>query len=130
MSVELWCLFLAGLLHTVTKMPLAKAQGAAPGGYDNHNPREQQAALTGWGRRALAAHENQIESFPLFAAGVLVAVAAGVGSPLVGYLAVAYIAARLLYLYLYLKDVSTPRSLAWGVGYLASLALLCSPLWG
>ena len=55
MSTVLWCLFIAGLLHVVSKAPLAVAQSQSPGGYDNHNPRDQQAALEGWGKRALAA---------------------------------------------------------------------------
>ncbi len=129
MTISLWCLFFAGLLHTLSKAPLGRAQARAAGGYDNKLPREQQAHLDDSGKRALAAHENQIESFPLFAAGVLVALAAGVTSPVVDYLAIAYIAARLLYLYAYISNLSTFRSLIWGLGYLSSMALLCSPAW-
>ena len=129
MSTVLWCLFIAGLLHVVSKAPLAVAQSQSPGGYDNHNPRDQQAALEGWGKRALAAHQNQIESFPLFAAGALVSVAMGVTSVTVGYLAMAYVVARLVYFFLYIKDISTLRSLVWGVGFASSMALLCSPAW-
>ncbi len=129
MSIELWCLFFAGLLHTLSKAPLMKAQAQAPGGYNNRAPREQQSTLEGWAKRALAAHENQIESFPLFAAGVLVVTASGVESPVTGYLAMAYILARIVYLYCYVKGISTLRSIVWGVGYLGSLALMCSPAW-
>jgi uncharacterized MAPEG superfamily protein len=130
MSIELWCLFVAALLHLVTKMPLFKAQNEMPGGYDNHDPRGQQAALKGWGRRALAAHENQIESFPLFAAGVLVATVSNVASAMVGYLAMLFIVLRLAYFYLYLNDSAGLRSSTWGAAYICSLALLCSPAWG
>ncbi|MBR9912575.1 MAG: MAPEG family protein [Gammaproteobacteria bacterium] len=129
MSIALWCLFVAGLLHVVTKVPLSMAQNQA-GGYDNHSPREQQAALQGWGKRALAAHQNQIESFPFFAAGVLAATATGVTGSVADYLALAYVLARLVYLYCYLKDIALLRSVVWGVGFLSSLALLCSPAWG
>lgn len=129
MTIELWCLFIAGLLHTLSKAPLMKAQSQAPGGYNNRAPREQQASLEGWAKRALAAHENQIESFPLFAAGVLVVMATGVESAVTGYLALAYIVARIAYLFCYVKGISTLRSMVWGVGYLSSLALMCSPAW-
>ena len=115
MSIALWCLFFAGLLHVVSKVPLAYAQSKHPGGYDNNNPRQQQAALDSWGQRALAAHNNQLESFPLFAAGILVAVATGVQSNAVGYLAAAYIVARLAYFYLYLKDMASLRSIVSGL---------------
>ena len=129
MSIALWCLFLAGLLHVISKAPLGKAQADSAQGYDNNNPREQQAALDGWGKRALAAHQNQIESFPLFAAGILVATVSEVGSSAIDCLAIAYIVARVGYMFCYLKDLSTLRSLVWSVGLLASLALLCSPAW-
>ena len=130
MTIALWCLFIAGILHTVSKGPLAMQMAKAPGGYDNNMPREQAASLTGVGKRALAVHLNQIESFPLFAAGVLVATVAAVQSVWVDYIAIAYVAARLIYIPLYLKDIATMRSMVWGVGYLGSLALMCSPAWG
>jgi uncharacterized MAPEG superfamily protein len=129
MSIALWCLFLAGLLHVLSKTPLFRAQRKSPQGYDNHHPREQQAALEGVGKRALAAHQNQIESFPIFAAGILIATATGMVSSAIDYLAVAYIASRVAYVYYYLKDMPTLRTLVWGVGFISSLALLCSPAW-
>lgn len=129
MSISLWCLFVAGVLHALSKTPLGIAQSKMTGGYSNELPREQWASLDERGKRALAAHQNQIESFPLFAAGVLVALAAGVTSPVVGYLATTYIVARLIYIYAYVQNLATFRSAIWFVGYLSSLALICSPLW-
>ncbi len=129
MTIALWCLFFAGILHTISKGPLALQMAKAPGGYNNNTPREQAASLEGLGKRALGVHLNQIESFPLFAVGVLVAYAANVQSAAVDYLALAYIASRIIYIPLYLNDIATARSLVWGVGYLSSLALMCSPAW-
>ncbi len=129
MSIALWCLFLAGLFHVFSKAPLAHAQLKCAGGYDNNSPREQQLALEGWGKRALAAHQNQIESFPIFAAGVLLTTTMGITSNAVDYLAIAYIVARVLYVFCYLKDISTLRSIVWSVGLISSFALLCSPAW-
>lgn len=129
MTIELWCLFAAALLHLITKMPVIKAQNSMPGGYDNHFPREQQANLEGWGKRAKAAHENQMESFPLFAAGILVVTVTGVTSTAVTWLAIVFVIARILFMILYIKDVPTLRSSVWGIGHLATLALLCSPAW-
>lgn len=129
MSILLWCLFIAGLLHVVSKTPIGIAQSKLSGGYDNELPREQLAQLDDYGKRASAAHQNQIESFPLFAAGVLVALFTGTTTAAIDFLAITYIVARLLYLYAYLKNLATFRSTIWFVGFAASLALLCSPLW-
>ena len=129
MTIALWCLFIAGLLHFISKTPLSIAQAKSKGGYDNNNPRDQQAALTGWGKRALAIHQNQIESFPLFAAGVMVATVTGLESPAIGFLSVMYVVARFFYMFCYLKDLATLRSLVWIAGFASSLALMCSPAW-
>lgn len=129
MTIALWCLLLTALLHVITKAFLIKAQSACEGGYDNNYPRTQQATLEGWGLRALGAHENQIESFPLFAAGVLVATATGQTSAVIGYLAIAFVVCRLIFIACYLKDMASLRSPVWMVGYLISLALMCSPAW-
>ena len=129
MSIALWCLFIAGLLHVLSKTPLFRAQSKSPQGYDNSNPREQQASLGRMGKRALAAHQNQLESFPIFAAGILVATATGMVSSAIDYLAIAYIIARVAYIFYYLNDKPTLRTLVWGVGFISSLALLCSPAW-
>ena len=129
MTIALWCLFFAALMHIITKMPLASAQAKASGGYDNDNPREQQSQLQGMGQRALAAHQNQIESFPLFAAGVVVATLFSPASAVVGYLAIAHVVSRLAYMYLYLANQGSLRSFIWLVSFFTSLALICSPAW-
>lgn len=129
MTVAHWCLLAAALLHVISKMPMAAAQAREGKGYDNRNPRAQQERLTGWGARARAVHANQIESFPLFAAGVLVATTAAPRVEAIDCLALAYIAARIVYPILYLKDIHMARSLVWSVGFFASLALLASPAW-
>lgn len=128
MTIAQGCLIFAALMLVLSKMPLMKAQSSA-GGYDNHNPRDQQARLTGWGRRALAAHQNMFEAFPLFAAGVLMAQSVHAPQFTVDMLALVFVAARVGYQLLYLLDLALPRSLSWGVGFFASLALLSTPAW-
>ena len=129
MTIAFWCLFASALLHMITKIPLSKAQAECEGGYDNTNPRDQQAALSGWGKRALAAHTNQIESFPLFAAGIFAAHLGGADVETVSLLALAHIIMRVLFFVAYLKDWSTPRSIFWIASFFCSLALICSPAW-
>lgn len=129
MTIAFWCLFLAAILHTLTKMPLSIAQNEMPEGYDNNCPRRQQASLSDRGLRALGAHLNQQEAFPLFATGVIVAAIADVNQATADTLAITWIVLRLIYWGLYLTDRSTLRSLAWVASYTICLALICSPAW-
>jgi len=118
------CLLFAALMVLFTKVPVALAQAREQGGYDNRHPRAQQSKLTGFGARALAAHQNMIEAFPLFAAGVLLALWAGADGSWTTLLSVLFIAARVAYTILYLGDFNVLRSLSWGVGYGASIGLM------
>ncbi|MGQ7818577.1 MAPEG family protein [Metapseudomonas furukawaii] len=127
MSIPFWCLFAVALLIYIAKIPVAKAMKEEGRGYDNHHPRAQQARLTGFGARALAAHQNTIEAFPLFAAGVLVAHVTQTQGWFVEALALLFVVTRVLYLFLYWNDKATLRSLVWGVGLLCCLLLMLSP---
>ncbi|OWJ91504.1 hypothetical protein B6S59_23265 [Pseudomonas sp. A46] len=127
MSIPFWCLFAVALLIYIAKIPVAKAMKEEGRGYDNHHPRAQQARLTGFGARALAAHQNTIEAFPLFAAGVLMAHVTQTQGWFVEALALLFVVTRVLYLFLYWNDKATLRSLAWGVGLLCCLLLMLSP---
>jgi len=127
MSIPFWCVFVAALLIYAAKLPVARAMQAEPGGYDNHNPRDQQARLRGLGARAHAAHLNSIEIFPLFAASVLMAHTTDVFGWWVDLLAILFIASRVLYLLFYWRDLAWQRSLVWVVGLLCCLLLMLSP---
>lgn len=127
MAIHLWCIVAAWVVVYLTKIPVALAMQLA-GGYDNHYPRAQQATLTGWGARALAAHQNGFETFAPFAAAVLVAHIAGGPVTLVDGLALAFVAARVVYISCYIADLSTLRSTVWSIGWLATWGLFLSPL--
>jgi uncharacterized MAPEG superfamily protein len=105
-------------------------RGAArlPEGFDNSYPRVQQAKLTGLPLRAQGAHENAIEAFAPFAAGVLACKLGGVDSDEVVLLSIGFVLLRTLYLVLYLANKSTLRSTVWTFAFLISLALLALPL--
>lgn len=128
MTLPLWCVLISALLIFVARLPVGKAMKAEAGGYDNHHPRAQQARLTGLGARALAAHQNSLEAFPLFASGVLVATVTQSGGLLVNLLAVVFVIARALFIVFYCTDKPSLRSLSWFVGLLCSLLLLISPV--
>jgi uncharacterized MAPEG superfamily protein len=128
MTIPFWCLFLSAVLIYVAKLPLAKAMSAQEGGYDNHEPRAQQAKLTGYGARAQAAHQNSFEIFPLFLAGVTVAHVTQTQGWLIDVLAITFVVSRAAYVCLYLADLAWQRSLVWFVGLMCCLLLMLSPL--
>ena len=123
------CLFIALLLPLLAKAPVAYAM-VKQGGYNNNHPREQQSKLTGFGARALAAHQNAFESLIFFAPALLLAIATFNTSEVVLTLVVIHIIARIAYNVLYLVNISTLRSLVWGVGTFCSFAIVyqCIPL--
>lgn len=127
MTIPFWCVFISALLIFIAKAPLAKAMKDESGRYDNNHPRDQQARLKGFGARALAAHLNSFEAFPLFAAGVLMAHSTQTNGTLVDALAITFVVARVLYLICYWSNLHWQRSLVWAVGLLCSLGLMLAP---
>lgn len=125
MSFATVCLVIAAVL------PIACAAIAKWGlrDYDNRNPRAWLAAQTGQRARAVAAQANSWEAFPVFAAGVLVAMQAGASPLAVDLLAGFFVASRIAYIWLYVTDRATARSIVWTFGFLASLALYFAALW-
>jgi len=129
MNIPFLCVGIAFFMLFLTKIPVAIAM-RKEGHYDNHHPRDQQARLTDWGRRALAAHQNAFESFAPFAAAVIIAKIGG-GDPVwSARLAVAFIVARVAYTWLYLADSPSLRSSVWMLGTLATLALFLLGIFG
>ncbi|MEX2498860.1 MAG: MAPEG family protein [Wenzhouxiangellaceae bacterium] len=128
MSTLMLCLIFSALMILITKVPVAMAM-AEDGGYDNRHPRAQQARLTGFGARALAAHQNMIEAFPVFAAGVLLVMVTGTTGYWVSVLALVFVGARIVYTIFYLGDFPVLRSMTWGVGFAASLGLMLLAVW-
>ncbi|MCU1747905.1 MAPEG family protein [Pseudomonas sp. 6D_7.1_Bac1] len=127
MSIPFWCVFISAVLIFVARMPVAKAM-KEQGGYNNHLPRAQQAQLTGFGARALAAHQNSFEAFILFAVGVLMAHTTQTAGWLVDWLAIIFVIARVIYLLCYWADLAWQRSLVWFISLVCSLLLMVSPI--
>ncbi len=119
MSIAQWCLFIAGFLPIVC-VGIAKA---GPGRYDNRNPREWLARREGYQARANAAQLNSWEAFALFTAAMLVAHHNGGAGAQLDQLAMAFIAARLIYIALYVGNLATARSLVWFVGIGLTVAI-------
>jgi uncharacterized MAPEG superfamily protein len=111
MSIAFACVLVAGLLPYLATV-IAKA-GAK---FDNRTPRDWLAQQAGYRRRANAAQANGFETFPLFAAAVIIAAVRQLPQHHVDLLAMGFIAARVLYLAFYLADRAALRSLAWVAG--------------
>jgi len=129
MTLLITCLFTALILPFLAKLPLAIAMNKQ-GGYDNNHPRDQQAKLTGFGARALAAHQNAFESVIIFAPAILLAIITNHTGEFIQQLAVTHVIARVLYNILYLYNVGTLRSIVWGIGIVCSFTIIwqCLPL--
>jgi uncharacterized MAPEG superfamily protein len=123
MNIPFLSIFLALNLVYLPKLVMARGQAARPEGYDNALPRDQQAKLDGVGKRAVAAHQNGFEGFAPFACGVICAHLAQVQASTLNALCLAYVAARVIYVGLYLGDLSTLRSVVWTAGFLVTVAL-------
>lgn len=91
--------------------------------YDNHDPRAWLAAQQGWRARANAAQQNSFEAFPLFAAGVVLALVQEVDPTDIAECGWFFVAMRIAYIYCYVVDRATPRSVVWALGYAAVVRL-------
>jgi uncharacterized MAPEG superfamily protein len=127
MTIANWCVVAACLLPVLT-VGMAKSSrfklSRKNGGYDNHHPREWAAKLDGWQARAVAAQNNGFESLPLFIATVILAQQAHATQSTIDALAISFIAIRIVYIFLYIKDYPWMRSVVWFLGVVACIAML------
>jgi len=91
--------------------------------YDNRDPRAWLDRQTGARQRANHAQANSLEAFPLFAAGMLLCMLAQVDAVLLGILGWVFVLMRATYIYAYVTNRASFRSLVWLIGYLVSIAL-------
>ena len=112
-NVAIWTMMIASALPFLLAM-LAKALGGF-GMADNSHPREVVAKFTGRAARAHAAQQNSFESLPVFLASVIVAMLFFVPQIVVNYLAVMYVALRLMYAIAYIVNLPTLRSIIWAL---------------
>jgi uncharacterized MAPEG superfamily protein len=121
MPIAYWCVLIAALL------PLPLVAYAKSSSRDNNSPRDSADKLVGAQRRAYAAHQNAYENFPFFAVAVIAALSFGASATTVGLLAMLYIAFRLAHAALYIADIATARSLAYGGGLFCNIAIFVLP---
>jgi uncharacterized MAPEG superfamily protein len=117
LTLAYWILLVAFFLPFV-------AAGVAKAGrrdYDNADPRAWESKLSGHRARAVAAMNNTFESLPFFAAAVIVAHQLGAPQGRLDALAAAWLVLRVVYLWLYVADKATARSLVWFGGIVVTV---------
>jgi len=119
-----WCVLIAAYLP-LAWTGIAKF-GAGGKDFDNAAPRVMLARLEGWRARANWAQLNGFEAFPPFAAAVIIAHLTAVPQARIDLLAMGFIAARIVYGFLYLANLATLRSIAWLAGVGCIIALFVS----
>lgn len=127
MAVELQMLGWVTVLMMLAYLPgsMAKKQAYGMGWMTSNRDTEGLPPITGWGARALRAHENLKENFPMFAVAVLLVVLAGkAGTSSTEMAAVTFLVARLVHISVYIAGWFWPRTLAWLVGWVATGYLL------
>ena len=96
--------------------------------FDNAKPRDPDFYADPLRARGLAAHQNGLEGFALFAAAVIVAQMRGASQTVVDDIALAYVVLRLAYVALYLGNKPSLRSAVWALGFALNIVILLSPL--
>ncbi len=115
-----WAVVL-GLVHAVATGQFTTMQHGLAYGM---SPRDEERKLTGVGARVQRAFANYMQSFPFFAAAVLVAHAAGRHSWLTVWGVQLYFWARLVYVPLYAAGVPAVRTVAFLVAVAGIVMIL------
>lgn len=120
-----WMLLAAVLVYLLTIAPF-KPMGYKE--FNNARPRDPAFWATPIRTRAVGAHQNGIETFPFFAASVLLAEFRHGPQAWIDGLAVAFVVIRLAFVAAYLGDRPWTRTALWNLGFLANLGIFFSPL--
>ncbi len=124
MTVAEWCVFGTLMLYLLTIAPI-KWIGFRR--FDNARPRDPEFYKDLVAARALGAHLNGIEAFPFFAFAVLLAEFRGGPQRFINELAVLFLIVRIAYVFTYLGDRPTLRSILWSIGFAINLAIFFLP---
>jgi uncharacterized MAPEG superfamily protein len=122
MPLAYWCVLIAALLpYVLGKYAKLGVES------DNRYPREDYDNLPPKNRRAYAAHQNALETFPFFAVAVVVALTMGAPFYLVNLLAVVYVLLRIAHALLYIFNQPTARSLVFTAAMAVSVVIFVLP---
>jgi uncharacterized MAPEG superfamily protein len=124
MTIAEWCVFGTLMLYLLT---IASVKWAGHRDFDNARPREPSFYEGAIRARALGAHQNGIEAFPFFAVAVLLAEFRQAPQHLIDELAVLFLIVRIAYVFTYLGNRPTLRSILWSIGFAINVAIFFMP---
>ena len=119
MTIAIWCILIAAALPYIA-FSFVK-------GIDGRQPRAGVGGLEGQAARAYGAQLNGFETFPLFAAAVIVSHIVGGPSTAANILAVIYVLLRVGHMAAYIADRQPLRSAAFTVAQLVAAAIFILP---
>jgi uncharacterized MAPEG superfamily protein len=125
MTIAEWCVFGAVMLYLLTIAPFKTLNFRH---FDNSKPRDPAFFEDPLRARALGAHINGIETFPFFAVAVLLAEFRAAPQNLINELAVLFLIVRIAYVFTYLGNRPTLRSILWNIGFAINIAIFFMPL--
>jgi uncharacterized MAPEG superfamily protein len=124
MTVAEYCVFGTLMLYLVTIAPV-KWIGFRR--FDNAKPRDPAFYQDPIAARALGAHLNGIEAFPFFATAVLLAEFHAGPQRAIDELAVLFLIVRIAYVFTYLGNRPTLRSILWSIGMAINIGIFFMP---
>jgi uncharacterized MAPEG superfamily protein len=124
MTIAEWCVFAALMLYLLSIVPVKWIRFRS---FDNAKPRDPSFYEDPIAARALGAHQNGIEAFPFFAVAVLLAEFRGGPQRLIDELAVLFLIVRIAYVFTYVGNRPTLRSILWTIGFAINVAIFFLP---
>jgi uncharacterized MAPEG superfamily protein len=124
MTVAEWCIFASLMLSLLS---IASVKWLRFGRFDNSKPRDPAFYESPFAARALGAHQNGIEAFPFFAAAVLLAEFRACPQNLINELAALFVIVRIAYVFTYIGNRPTLRSILWSIGFAINIAIFFLP---
>ena|SRR5579871_4984734 len=126
MTIAEWCVFASLMLYLLS---IASVKWLRFGQFDNSKPRDRTFYEEPIAARALGAHQNGIEAFPFFAAAVLLAEFRACPQNLINELALLFLIVRVAYVFTYIGNRPTLRSILWSIGFAINIAIFFMPAW-
>jgi len=124
MTIAEWCVFGTLMLSLLT---IVSAKWISFRSFDNSRPRDPDFYDDPIRSRALGAHQNGIEAFPFFAFAVLLAEFRVGPLRLIDELAVLFLIVRIAYVFTYVGNRPTLRSILWSIGFAINIAIFLLP---
>ena len=124
MTVAEWCVFAIVMLYLLSIAPIKWFRFRR---FDNSRPRDPAFYEDPIAARSLGAHQNGIEAFPFFAVAILLAEFRACPPRLVDELAVLFVIVRIAYVFTYLGNRPTLRSILWSLGFAINVAIFFMP---